>query len=299
MQLYDLNLKTKYFYFLESLPRTNFTLTKKRTTNSSDDQTISYHQPVKISEQNVSFIELPQNQMNDLERNKEMERSLEKFKTFHPRISEHRLNETTIFKPKLSAEESNSNIINYKEWQRKLKNQIFYDTIRSEESNRKIDKFVSSFDNYKTDFENSKLSEKCFSDYKKVKGNLISIDEFVTNLNRYKEENFEDIKLDQISINLNQRIQIPRTLPSVKEAIFCEKPDEILELPLKQLKISSNEYALNKDESEKIKKNLPLFYNLLFKDEEFEGKQIADGTKEKIVTYTGTIKSELFLFNTL
>lgn len=180
------------------------------------------------------------------------------------------------------------------EWQRKKNNQIFYDTIRMEESNRKIEKMFSSFEKFKTDSDNSQLNEKCFSDYRKVKGNLISLDQFVTNINQYKKESLVDVTpVEYVPQNLNRRLEIPRTLPSIRDAIFPLQPNEVLELPLKALKISSNDYALNKEESQRIKTNLPLFHKLLFESQEDRAEKIIE---QPIASYTGTIKSEYFLY---
>lgn len=220
--------------------------------------------------------EIQQNAVTAREIIKEMERNLEKFKTISPKktvkvyengIEDH----STKVKPDQSLKKYNSNIGVYKEWEIKNKFKTFSDN-------------SMMLDEYKPEFENSKLNEKCFADYKKVKQNLISIDEFVSNLNRYKEENLNEVP---------RRLEIPKTLPSIKSAIFHEKPNEILELPLEQLKIPvSSAYALNKEESEKIRKNLPLFYNLLFKNDAKDEKII----EEEKRSYTGTIKSELLIF---
>lgn len=157
------------------------------------------------------------------------------------------------------------------DWQIKNKFKAFYDTTNSSKDDTKL--------------ENSQLNEKCFSDYKKVKENLISIDEFVLNLKKYKE------KLNERPANLNRRLELPKTLPSIKEVIFNEKPIEIEEMPLAQLKISSaTDYALNKEETERIQTNLPLFYNLIFKN---DGK-ITDDQKDEEIASTGVVKSEFF-----
>lgn len=239
-------------------PKTNFSFTKKRMSNTFDDQmNLNLQPPNNIKENGFSHhpsLEISQNVLTAGEINKEMERNLEKFKT-----EEH----NTKLKPQTPLKEYNSNIRVYKEWEIKNKFNKFFDN-------------SMMLGDYKSEFENTQLNEKCFSDYKKVKENLISIDEFVSNLKSYKDENLKVIP--------------QKTLPSIKAAIH-EKSKDVLELPLQQLKISSNAYALNKEESEKIQKNLPLFYNLLFKNDSKEEK-VTDDQKEESNDYTGTIKSK-------
>lgn len=210
--------------------------------NTSDDT------PTKLIKENGFSQKFPQ-----IEINKKLELNFEEF-SFKKRLEEQTVNTETS----LELCKSDSQIKN--------KFKTFYDTNSKDEK----------------EFENSQLNEKCFSDYKKVKENLISIDEFVLNLKKYKE-NF-----NKLPISLNRQLEVPITLPSIKEVIFHEKPIENLELPLEQLKISSNDYALNKEETERIQKNLPLFYNLLFKK---DGKSTDDQNGEENSS-TGTIKSE-------